>query len=60
MIEDACRIYGLARIEAKTDRDAVGFHRQCGFAVPSLGERYPGVGRFRCAGEESSSDSPLA
>lgn len=35
-------------IEAETDDDAVGFYRSCGFAVESLGEKYPGVERFRC------------
>lgn len=32
----------------ETDRDAVGFYQKCGFAVESLGEKYPGVERFRC------------
>ena len=33
---------------AETDSDAVGFYRACGFEVTGLGERYPGVHRFRC------------
>lgn len=33
---------------AETDRDAVGFYQKCGFAVEPLGEKYPGVDRFRC------------
>ena len=33
---------------AETDRDAVGFYQKCGFAVEPLGEKYPGVERFRC------------
>lgn len=32
---------------AETDEAAVGFYRSTGFAVESLGERYPGVERFR-------------
>jgi ribosomal protein S18 acetylase RimI-like enzyme len=42
-------VAGLTRLTAETDRDAVGFYRQLGFAVTSLGdERYPGTERFRC------------
>jgi ribosomal protein S18 acetylase RimI-like enzyme len=33
---------------AETDGDAVEFYRQLGFAVSSLGEKYPGVERFAC------------
>lgn len=36
------------RILAETDDDAVGFYRACGFQVESLGEKYPGVVRYRC------------
>lgn len=32
---------------AETDRDAVGFYRATGFTVASLGEKYPGVERYR-------------
>lgn len=39
----ACR-----SILAETDDDAVGFYRACGFQVESLGEKYPGVVRYRC------------
>lgn len=35
-----------AWLEAETDAEAVGFYRQCGIHVRSLGERYPGVERF--------------
>ncbi|MEE2056029.1 GNAT family N-acetyltransferase [Rhodococcus artemisiae] len=34
-------------IETETDGDAVGFYRAIGFDVASLGQRYPGVERFR-------------
>ncbi|GMA25018.1 N-acetyltransferase [Luteimicrobium album] len=43
----ACRL-GLTELVAETDAEAVGFYRRCGFDVVSLGERYPGVERFRC------------
>lgn len=36
------------QIIAETDDDAVGFYRSCGFAIESLGEKYPGVIRYLC------------
>ncbi|HET9017924.1 MAG TPA: GNAT family N-acetyltransferase [Thermomicrobiaceae bacterium] len=61
-VTPACRRQGIGRallaalgeqepsrwFVAETDGEAVGFYRRCGFAVESLGERYPGVERFRC------------
>lgn len=32
---------------AETDAEAVGFYRSNGFSVATLGEKYPGVERFR-------------
>ena len=40
--------FQLQFIAAETDVDAVGFYRQCGFEITSLGEVYPGTERFRC------------
>ena len=37
---------------AETDLEAVGFYRGLGFEVESLGEKYPGVERFRCRYEK--------
>ncbi|WP_338131242.1 GNAT family N-acetyltransferase [Cohnella rhizosphaerae] len=37
------------RIEAETDEEGVNFYRSIGFTVQSLGEKYPGIERFRCA-----------
>ncbi|MCP8969479.1 GNAT family N-acetyltransferase [Ectobacillus ponti] len=48
MIRRVCRLYHLQQLTAETDADAVGFYRSCGFAVSSLGEKYPGVERFFC------------
>jgi hypothetical protein len=44
---------GIARTGAKvflaeTDGDAAQFYAQCGSAITSLGEKYPGVERFAC------------
>ncbi|TMV44999.1 GNAT family N-acetyltransferase [Paenibacillus mesophilus] len=35
-------------IAAETDDEAVGFYRSIGFTIESLGEKYPGVERFKC------------
>lgn len=48
MIQALCRRYSLKELAAETDRDAVTFYRKAGFEVDSLGEKYPGVERFRC------------
>jgi ribosomal protein S18 acetylase RimI-like enzyme len=41
-------IVHCTRITAETDRDAVLFYKKLGFEITSLGEKYPGVERFRC------------
>ena len=33
---------------AETDQDAVNFYRTFGFHITTLGEKYPGVERFKC------------
>ena len=48
LLAGIARRYALRDLTAETDRDAVGFYRRCGFAITSLGERYPGVERFHC------------
>lgn len=35
-------------IEAETDKGAVGFYKSIGFSIIELGEKYPGVSRYRC------------
>lgn len=35
-------------IEAETDEDSVEFYRSVGFSIVSLGEKSPGVERFKC------------
>ncbi|MCL6600332.1 MAG: GNAT family N-acetyltransferase [Alicyclobacillus macrosporangiidus] len=39
---------GITELYAETDRESVGFYRRCGFSIESVGEKYPGVERFRC------------
>lgn len=33
---------------AETDRESVEFYRKAGFQIESLGEKYPGVERYKC------------
>lgn len=40
--------FALHRLNAETDANAVGFYRRCGFAITSLGEKWPGIERFDC------------
>lgn len=35
-------------IVAETDEDAINFYRSIGFTIESLGEKFPGVERFKC------------
>jgi ribosomal protein S18 acetylase RimI-like enzyme len=48
LIERASVQLRLDTLQAETDAEAAQFYRRCGFIVTSLGERYPGVKRFRC------------
>ena len=48
LLDHASQLRAGATIWAETDEEGVGFYRSCGFEVESLGERYPGVERFRC------------
>jgi len=48
LVFGACEQLALGMLEAETDADAADFYRAIGFAVENLGERYPGVERFRC------------
>lgn len=48
LVFGACEQLGLRMLEAETDAHTVDFYRAIGFTVASLGERYPGVERFRC------------
>jgi ribosomal protein S18 acetylase RimI-like enzyme len=49
MIADMITQYSIRCLEAETDGEAVDFYRNCGFEVESLGEKYPGVNRYRCS-----------
>jgi ribosomal protein S18 acetylase RimI-like enzyme len=46
IIREVAATFPGATIEAETDTDAVGFYTRCGFAVESLGEKYPDTERF--------------
>jgi hypothetical protein len=38
-------------VYAETDEEAADFYRNIGFTVESLGEKYPGIERFKCTFE---------
>ncbi|WP_373232213.1 GNAT family N-acetyltransferase [Cohnella sp.] len=40
-----------SKIIVETDEDAINFYRNIGFTIESLGEKYPGVERFKCTYE---------
>ncbi|MCC2686381.1 MAG: hypothetical protein K0R75_3280, partial [Paenibacillaceae bacterium] len=44
---------------AETDRDALRFYQKMGFTAHSLGEKYPGVERFKCLYSISHSGDEL-
>lgn len=48
MLMELIKLKDPKMIVAETDEDAVGFYRGAGFTVESLGEKYPGVERFKC------------
>ncbi|MBD2843597.1 GNAT family N-acetyltransferase [Paenibacillus sp. IB182496] len=47
MIDAYSRISSSPDLIAETDREAVGFYWATGFAIVSLGEKYPGVERLK-------------
>ena len=40
--------FSCGEIHAETDDAAVGFYRNLGFKIKSLGEKYPGIIRYIC------------
>lgn len=42
-------------VEAETDDNAKDFYRKCGFAIRSIGEKYPGIIRYVCTYTKPSS-----
>ncbi|WP_203756676.1 GNAT family N-acetyltransferase [Cellulomonas chitinilytica] len=56
LLDEVSLVSGYRWVEAETDRHSVEFYRRCGFSITSLGEKYPGVERFRCLRE--SPDQP--
>lgn len=54
LVEAARRAHPAVRAwSAETDDDAVAFYRRLGFKIVDLGERYPGVRRYRCVVDAS-------
>nr|WP_237417512.1 GNAT family N-acetyltransferase [Halobacillus litoralis] len=48
MINFILEKYLFETVLAETDSEAVNFYKNYGFEITSLGEKYPGVERFRC------------
>ena len=48
MINEFIEENHIKRVEVETDKNAVDFYKKIGFNVTSLGEKYPGVERFKC------------
>jgi ribosomal protein S18 acetylase RimI-like enzyme len=48
MVRQVWARFALVRLNAETDANAIGFYRSCGFAITSLGEKWPGTERFDC------------
>ena len=48
MVRQLWARFALCRLTTETDADAVEFYRRCGFAITSLGEKWPGTERFDC------------
>ncbi|WP_244946842.1 GNAT family N-acetyltransferase [Planococcus soli] len=48
MINFVRESHSFMELSAETDKDAVGFYRNYGFAITRLGEKYVGVERFWC------------
>ncbi len=48
MVHELAHLEALREVWAETDQAAVGFYHSLGFDIASLGEKYPGVERFRC------------
>jgi ribosomal protein S18 acetylase RimI-like enzyme len=57
MIEAVMKDQSLKYLEAETDDEAVGFYERMGFRIESLGEKYPGVVRYRCVLSKSCTNS---
>jgi ribosomal protein S18 acetylase RimI-like enzyme len=48
LIKGLLRLPNLYKLIAETDKDAVDFYSKMGFTTCSLGEKYPGIERFKC------------
>ncbi|WP_239748238.1 MULTISPECIES: GNAT family N-acetyltransferase [unclassified Mammaliicoccus] len=45
------QLFPKQKLVAETDNDAVGFYTKIGFKIISLGEKYPGIIRYKCIKE---------
>ncbi len=50
-INEIHQLFPKQKLVAETDNDAVGFYTKLGFKIISLGEKYPGIIRYKCIKE---------
>jgi ribosomal protein S18 acetylase RimI-like enzyme len=48
LIKELIDKHDIKMIELETDKEAVFFYEKLGFNIESLGEKYPGVKRYKC------------
>jgi len=48
MIYECLKDDRIRKMTAETDKEAVDFYMNIGFQIRNLGEKYPGVERFKC------------
>jgi ribosomal protein S18 acetylase RimI-like enzyme len=48
LIKEISNLFPNIELIAETDKDAVNFYKKVGFEIVSLGEKYPGIERFKC------------
>lgn len=51
IINEIHQLFPKRKLVAETDNDAVGFYTKLGFKIISLGEKYPGIIRYKCIKE---------
>lgn len=51
IINEIHQLFPKRKLVAETDNDAVGFYIKLGFKIISLGEKYPGIIRYKCIKE---------
>lgn len=48
LVRAISKLYPDLELIAETNKDAVSFYKKVGFMITNLGEKYPGIERFKC------------